>query len=398
MDFSPSSHPQIQTIVHDLDPRCAITVPKDLLERFQGFESLIILGIGGPALCGRVLNSMRSSEQFAQFAQSTITFRDNLSPLDTKVYSKKILEKTGIVILSKSGETLETLFETHEFLKLYHSHKIPVQEHFLIATECPSEGKKEPNHLYRIATEYTLPKLPLSHTIDGRFSLFSATGQILGALIGMDMQSFRRGGKEYLETLTPKIMAQKEKLFQQQSNCNDHVLWVYDERLRPLVEWWAQLIGESLGKNGEGLSPLIAIGPKDQHSQLQLYLGGPKNKYFTFLSTNPSFEHLSSHLSHKFPQHIEHLAPELDLDALFTIGVKDIIALQMHMVMDTLADEGMPHRLFHVDLTHPFLMGKMCMEIMVEIWLAGLYRGIDPFGQPDIEKVKQKVLDLLQRV
>lgn len=395
MEFSPSLHPQIQAIVEDIETPSSLFFPKNLLEHFQAFDTIIILGIGGPALCGRVLQSIIAAQR--SHGQKLI-FRDNLAPLDLKDYPKHTLEKTGIVILSKSGETLETLFETQEFLKLYQSHNLPVQDYFLIATEHPHRHPENPNHLYRIAREHQIETLPLSSKIDGRFSLFAATGQIFGTLMGLDMHTFRRGAKAYIQSLTTEIFMKKEALFQSQSHLNDHVLWIYDERLLPLVAWWAQLIGESLGKHGEGLSPLIAVGPKDQHSQLQLYLGGPRNKYFTFLSTAPSFEHLSSHLSHKFPHHIQHLAPELNLEALFNIGVKDIIALQMHMVIDTMTDEAIPNRLFHVKLDDIFEMGKLCMEIMVEIWLSGLYRGIDPFGQPDIEKVKQKVLDLLQRV
>ena len=391
MDFSPSFHPQIQVIVDDLHKTPSFSIPIDVLERFQSFNELIVLGIGGPALCGRVLQSIAHAQGRPT---QTVTFRDNLSPLHTADYTHNRLKDTGIIILSKSGETLETLFEAHEFLKLYQGHRLSLHEHFLIGTE----HQKKPNHLYRIAKDYAIPTLALSPHIDGRFSLFAATGQILGSLMNIDISAFRRGAKDYLDSMTSHTMTSLGTLFHEQGPLNNHVLWVYDEALIPLVEWWSQLIGESLGKKGEGLTPMIAVGPKDQHSQLQLYLGGPRNKYFTFLSTSPSFEHLSTHLSHKFPHHSQHIAPELDLETLFQIGVKDIIALQMHMVMDTLADENIPHRLFHVKIDDPFDMGKLCMRIMTEVWMAGMERAIDPFGQPDIEKVKQKVLDLLQRV
>ena len=47
--------------------------------------------------------------------------------------------------------------------------------------------------------------------------------------------------------------------------------------------WYRQLWAESLGKNGKGTTPVRAMGTVDQHSQLQLYLDGPEDKWFTVI-------------------------------------------------------------------------------------------------------------------
>ena len=62
-----------------------------------------------------------------------------------------------------------------------------------------------------------------------------------------------------------------------------NVLLPYCDRLDAFALWHRQLWAESLGKNGQGMTPIRGLGPVDQHSQLQLYLEGPADKLFTVL-------------------------------------------------------------------------------------------------------------------
>ena len=57
----------------------------------------------------------------------------------------------------------------------------------------------------------------------------------------------------------------------------------YSDRLNNLSFWYRQLWAESIGKNKMGITPVNALGTVDQHSQLQLYLDGPSDKFFTFI-------------------------------------------------------------------------------------------------------------------
>ena len=45
-------------------------------------------------------------------------------------------------------------------------------------------------------------------------------------------------------------------------------------------------MSESLGKKGKGITPIVSTCPKDHHSLFQLYLDGPKDKFFTFFSSS----------------------------------------------------------------------------------------------------------------
>ena len=56
----------------------------------------------------------------------------------------------------------------------------------------------------------------------------------------------------------------------------------YDEKADSLFKWYQQLVAESLGKNKNGLLPIVSNMPKDNHSVMQLYLDGFQNNFFTF--------------------------------------------------------------------------------------------------------------------
>src|SRR5882724_11219176 len=66
------------------------------------------------------------------------------------------------------------------------------------------------------------------------------------------------------------------------------VLMAYADRLALFTKWYVQLWAESLGKNGKGTTPIGALGPVDQHSQLQLYIAGPRDKLFTVITGSPA--------------------------------------------------------------------------------------------------------------
>ena len=81
------------------------------------------------------------------------------------------------------------------------------------------------------------------------------------------------------------------KFFTSNINTNqtkNSVLMTYSDALFYFGKWYMQLWAESIGKDGKGITPIHAVGTTDQHSQLQLYLGGPKDKFFSFITTNHS--------------------------------------------------------------------------------------------------------------
>ena len=70
-----------------------------------------------------------------------------------------------------------------------------------------------------------------------------------------------------------------------QMNFDNSVMLNYDSNLNNIGYWYQQLTAESLGKHGKGITPMLSFGPKDHHSLLQLYIDGPRNKFFTFINS-----------------------------------------------------------------------------------------------------------------
>ena len=157
------------------------------------------------------------------------------------------------------------------------------------------------------------------------------------------------------------------------------VLMAYADRLERLTRWWVQLWAESLGKGGRGSQPVAAIGPVDQHSQLQLYLAGPNDKFFTVITTA-----------------VAGLGPVIDRDLAERAGepgfagrhIGDLVAAQGRATADTLAKNHRPVRRIAIDELDENTLGELAMHLMLETILTGYAIGVDPFDQPAVEEGK----------
>jgi len=120
--------------------------------------------------------------------------------------------------------------------------------------------------------------------VGGRYSVLSEVGMFPASLMGLDINKFRNlkilmKNKNFSSTLIQNVASINTLISQ---GINNSVIFSYDSNLHDLGYWYQQLVAESLGKNGKGITPMLSFGPKDHHSLLQLYLDGPQNKFFTF--------------------------------------------------------------------------------------------------------------------
>ncbi|MET0430208.1 MAG: glucose-6-phosphate isomerase, partial [Microvirga sp.] len=145
------------------------------------------------------------------------------------------------------------------------------------------------------------------------------------------------------------------------------------------TRWWVQLWAESVGKDGKGSQPVAAIGPVDQHSQLQLYLAGPNDKLFTVLTTE---------VAGLGPVMDEALAKRAGEPGFAGKHIGDLVAAQGRATADTLAKNGRPTRQMHIETLDERAMGELLMHFMLETILAGYALGVDPFDQPAVEEGK----------
>ena len=165
------------------------------------------------------------------------------------------------------------------------------------------------------------------------------------------------------------------------------VLMPYAEALGPFGAWFSQLWAESLGKNGAGTTPAIAMGATDQHSQLQLYLDGPRDKMFTLVTLERGGAG---------PAIPRGLSDDPELAYLEGRSLGDLMAAEQNATADILAGGGHPLR--RIELTHldERALGGLLMHFMLETLFAAGLMGVDPFGQPAVEDGKQRARDYLE--
>jgi glucose-6-phosphate isomerase len=157
------------------------------------------------------------------------------------------------------------------------------------------------------------------------------------------------------------------------------VMMPYCDRLERFARWYVQLWAESLGKDGKGTTPHSALGPVDQHSQLQLFIGGPRDKLFTVVTTDVAGR------GPRMDAALARLAGEPDF-AVKTIG--DLVAAQGRATAETLAKNGCPVRTLRLDRLDEETLGELLMHFMLETIIAAHLLGVNPFDQPAVEEGK----------
>ena len=243
--------------------------------------------------------------------------------------------------------------------------------HFAVITE-PTD-----NPLRRIALQHDW--LCLDHPIDvgGRYSCFSVVGLLPALLAGLDPLAFREGAKAvlhyHLTTDSPPALEGAAMGVACEKPLS--VMMPYSDQLDFFSQWYRQLWAESLGKDGHGTTPVRALGAVDQHSQLQLYLDGPKDKFVTILTL--SWEGQGDKIT--LP-----LLPEFQGK---TIG--DLFAAEQKATYQTLVSHDCPTRLITLAKLDEYHLGGLMMHFMIETILASYLLKVDAFDQPAVEEGKR---------
>ncbi len=336
------------------------------------FDHVIICGSGGSGLSGEVLHNID-----LQAKRPTIHVLDNIDPVEIDaLFADCPPEKTTVIAISKSGNTVETI---SQFFAFYHHFKPTlgdtINEHFMVLT-MPSDSP-----LRRFATENAITLMDHPSDIGGRFSLFTAVGLLPAALMGLPIADFRRGAADVISTLGqathPARLGAALQYNAIQQGKNLSVMLPYCQRLANFSTWYRQCWAESLGKNGKGSTPIRAVGTTDQHSQLQLYLDGPNDKFFTLIFHKRTG---SGQVIHA-PDY-----PELDYLKNKTTG--DVIGAEQQATLETLVHNKRSVRLLTLEALNEKSLGALLAHFMLEIFFMAQLLEVDPFDQPAVEEGK----------
>jgi glucose-6-phosphate isomerase len=346
------------------------------------FNHVLVIGSGGSSLSGAAILA------FAPCPAPTFDFLDNIDPdmLDD-ICNRIQIETTCFIVISKSGTTLETLAQTYAIIgrikKTIGRTALPAQ--MIIITE--PEAHEGQNPLRQLAREYDVRVLDHEPDIGGRFAIFTNVGLLPAAIAGIDIRALRRGAHSVLtglhqaagpEEFMPAIGAAIQYGFYQRSR-GLSVMLPYSQRLSGFSAWYRQCWAESLGKDGKGTTPICSMGSTDQHSQLQLYLNGPKDKLFHMITLKR--EGTGDEIE------VPRNRPELDYLNGKTLG--DVMAAQQRATFETLAENRCPVRLIELDKLTEEHFGALIMHFTLEIMFMSFLFEINPFDQPAVEESKK---------
>ncbi len=257
---------------------------------------------------------------------------------------------------------------------------------FLGITETDRPGKS--NGLRALFAKLGVPMLEHHAGIGGRFSCLTNVGLMPAIARGLDGHAARAGARAVIDDMlaaksaadfAPAVGAATAIALSKEKGIRTLVMLPYADRLGRLSAWFVQLWAESLGKNGEGTSPIAAIGPLDQHSQLQLYMDGPREHYVTVLRVATDG---------KGPKVDLALAKAAGADFMGGRTIGDIVSAQAHAVPEALGRAGRPVRTLDIARLDEKTLGSLLMHFMIETILAGRLLGVDPFDQPAVELAK----------
>jgi glucose-6-phosphate isomerase len=242
------------------------------------------------------------------------------------------------------------------------------------------------NGLRALLSHFGVPMLEHHTGIGGRFSVLTNVGLLPAAVAGLDIAAIRTGAAHALApVLAGKTAAEVPSALGAAlamalaPTKPIAVLMPYADRLWSFAKWFVQLWGESLGKDGKGTTPVAALGPVDQHSQLQLFIAGPRDKLFTILTVGAKG---------KGPRMPADLAALCGEAALAGRSIGDLVAAQGRATAETLAKNGCPVRTMHVETLDEAALGELMMHFMLETIVSAQILGIDAFDQPAVEEGK----------
>ena len=214
--------------------------------------------------------------------------------------------------------------------------------------------------------------------IGGRYSVLSEVGIIPAYFMGLDIAKLRKNSEKYL--LKNKILKQSSIQFAKILKSKKYTTLVflnYSNRLEKFLFWCQQLLAESLGKNGYGFLPCISNVPKDHHSLLQLYLDGPKNKVFHFLSIEEKKTN-----NQKINIHNK------DTKFLNNKSLNQIKTAQKNALIKVFKKNKIPYKETIIKNLNEETLGELFSYFMIETAIVGKLINIDPFTQPSVEQVK----------
>ena len=350
-------------VIQSLSKNYINSYKKKDIQKYKKLANFCIIGMGGSTLGSQAIYDFLNHK-----IKKNFIFIDNL---DVNKKKKKEKKYTNIVI-SKSGNTVETITNSNVLIK--------DKEKNIFITE------NKNSYLFQLAYKLKAEIIHHNNFIGGRYSVLSEVGMLPAELMGLNSNNFKQlnniiKNKFFLNSLIYNVCSTLHYINNKKFNS---VIINYDEKSKNLFYWYQQLIAESLGKKSKGLLPVISLMPKDNHSVMQLYLDGFKNNFFTFFYVK---EKKSLKIDNKKILPSQKFLKNKDLNK--------IIFAQKKATENVFRDKNIPFRSFEIKNRNEKTLGELFCFFILETILIWQALKLNPFDQPAVELIKQETKKLL---
>ena len=279
------------------------------------------------------------------------------------------------IVISKSGNTLETIANSNIFIKKN-------QKSIFIL-----ENKN--SYLKKIAEKLKAEVIEHNNFIGGRYSVLSEVGMLPAELMGLDEGKFKQlnsliKNKNFFKNLINNVDATLSLIKKKKYSS---VILNYDENSESLFKWYQQLIGESLGKKSKGLLPVISNMPKDNHSLMQFYLDGPQKNFYTFFNVLENNKDIMKIKSERIIKSHAYLKNK---------SLQEILNAQKKATEKVFISKKLPFRSFEIIKRNEETMGQLFSFFIIETILLGKLLKVNPFDQPSVELIKTETKKILK--
>jgi len=336
---------------------------KKKLIKYKKFSNFRVIGMGGSILGTQAIYDFLKDKINKNFS-----FINNLQPIKKKDKEKKFIN----LIVSKSGETIETIVNSNLLVKK--------KDKNIFITE------NKNSYLYLLANKLKSEIIHHNNFIGGRYSVLSEVGMLPAELMGLKSSDFKQfnsliKNKKFLNSLMLNVSSMLHFINQKKYNS---ILINYDEKSKNLLNWYQQLVAESLGKKQKGLLPIVSNMPKDNHSVMQLYLDGFQNNFFTFFYThdNKSLK-MNDNLILSSKKYLKNKQ------------VSEILFAQKKGTEKVFKKKNIPFRSFEINKRDEKTLGEFFCFFILETILIGKSLNLNPYNQPSVELIKKETKNLL---
>ncbi len=350
-------------VLNSLSSDYKYSYTKKSIQKLKKYKDIRIFGMGGSSLGAMAIYDFLSHKISKNFY-----FLTNLNQ-KIKFPKKKYLN----LVISKSGNTLETVVNSNLYIKKN-------DKNILVS------DKKE-SILKEISMKLKADIIDHNNFIGGRYSVLSEVGMLPAELMGLDSTKFKKfnnlvNNKKFLNSIIVNVSNLLELIKKKKFNS---VILNYDETADNFLRWYQQLAAESLGKKGNGIFPIISNMPKDNHSLMQLYLDGQKNNFYTFFYTkDQNYTKLNQDM---IPGSLKFLKKK---------NLADILSSKILATKKVFKKKKIPFRSFFIKSRNEETLGELFTYFILETILLAKALKINPYDQPAVELIKVETKKILK--